>query len=196
MSQQTREFRTLIQAIVAALAVALTLVSLPGTAQAENLIKRPGAHNHYDWELEPQLVLRTSAPYGGRGRYGYRGGWTGFGPGVRVNIPFMHNGPIDEINNNIGISFGASTTFHPVYRGRDAVVLNIPVAFQWNFYFTDIISVLGEAGLNTPLTFYGGYTHFTVEPLIQGGGRFQFGKVGILVRVGWPLLSVGANIQF
>lgn len=179
----------------------LGIFAIPGTAHAENLITQPGAHNQYSFEIEPQLVLRTSAPYyrgyydDYRGRYRGYGGWAGVGPGVRVNIPFMHNGPISEINNNIGISFGASTTFHG-YRGYGAMVLNLPVAFQWNFYFTDIISVLGEAGLNTPLTFARGYTDFSIEPLIQGGGRFQFGKVGILVRVGWPLLSVGANIQF
>jgi hypothetical protein len=104
----------------------------------------------------------------------------------------MHNGPITELNNNIGISFGGSTTFHG-YRGYNAMVLNLPVAFQWNFYFTDVISVIGEAGLNTPLTFYRGYTDFSIEPLIQGGGRFQWGKVGIVVRVGWPLLSAGSR---
>jgi len=32
--------------------------------------------------------------------------------------------------------------------------------------------------------------------VFQGGGRFQFGKVGVLVRVGYPMLSVGANFQF
>lgn len=184
---------------------------LPRAARAENLITSPGDHNEYKFELEPQLVIRTAGPrWGGyycdrwddpRRRpdpdcrsYGY-GGFTGVGPGLRVSIPFMHNGPIDSINNNIGISFGGSLTFHG-YQGLHATVLNLPVAFQWNFYFTEIISVLGEAGLNTPITFWPGGSHFTVEPLIQGGGRFQFGKVGVLVRVGWPLLSVGANIQF
>src|SRR5690606_33659543 len=172
--------RHVLTPVLAALLVSLLgVLGVPGTAHAENLISQPGAHNQYDFEIEPQLVLRTSAPYydGYYGRYRGYGGWAGVGPGVRVNIPFMHNGPISEINNNIGISFGASTTWHPVYRARDAVVVNIPIAFQWNFYFTDIISVLGEVGLNTPLTFWAGYTAFDVEPLAQGGGRFQFGKV-------------------
>ncbi len=184
--------------LVAIFFVAAGLFTLPDTARAENLIKQPGAHNQYDWELEPQLVIRTTGwYYGGRYDRRYRGygGWTGVGPGVRVNIPFMHNGPIDEINNNIGISFGGSTTFHG-YAGGSAMVLNLPIAFQWNFYFTDIISVIGEAGLNTPISFFRGGPYFGVEPLVQGGGRFQFSKVGIVVRVGWPLLSVGANFQF
>jgi hypothetical protein len=194
---------------VAAIVVCVAgLIVLPDTAEAQNLIKRPGAHNRYSFELEPQLVVRTAGPRWGtyycddrgpgrscRGYYGGYGGWMGVGPGVRVNIPFMHNGPIDEINNNIGISFGGSLTFHGYY-GYRATVLNLPVAFQWNFYFTEIISVLGEAGLNTPVTFWNGGTNFAVEPLFQGGGRFQFGKVGVVARVGWPLLSVGANFQF
>jgi hypothetical protein len=188
----------------ALLAASLTMVSLPDDAEAQNLIKRPGAHNRYSWELEPQLVVRTHAPYywndGRRGccwNYGYGGYYWGAGPGVRVNIPFMHNGPIDVLNNNIGISFGASTTFHGRRGLGNVVVLNLPVAFQWNFYFTDIISVLGEAGLNTPVTFWNGGTNFNIEPLLQGGGRFQFGKVGIIARVGFPLAtSVGANFQF
>jgi hypothetical protein len=192
------EIRPLLTRALATLFLsALGVLGAPSTARAENLITHPGDHNQYTFEVEPQLVLRTSAPYydGCCGRYRGYGGWAGVGPGVRFNIPFMHNGPISEINNNIGISFGASTTFHG-YRGYSAMVLNLPVAFQWNFYFTEIISVIGEAGLNTPVTFAGGYTNFSVEPLMQGGGRFQFEKVGIVVRVGWPLLSVGANFQF
>jgi hypothetical protein len=162
-------------------------------ARAENLITQPGAHNQYSWELEPQLVLAVD---GGRWNRGCNNngcyGANSFGPGVRVSIPFMHNGPIDTINNNIGISFGASTTFS----GNNTTTLNLPVAFQWNFYFTDIISVLGEAGLNTAFGMWRGGSDLWIEPLIQGGGRFQFGKVGVLVRVGYPLLSVGANFQF
>jgi hypothetical protein len=199
IASRSRLARAVSRLAAGLLAVALTWAAAPEDAQAQNLIKRPGAHNRYTWELEPQLVLRPGTPYiGPRGRgygWGYYG-WAGVGPGIRVNIPFMHNGPIDTINNNIGISFGASTTWHPVYASRDAVVLNLPVAFQWNFYFTDIISVIGEVGLNTPVTFWSGYTRFWVEPLFQGGGRFQFGKVGVVVRVGWPVLSVGANFQF
>lgn len=187
-----------------AAAFVLALAASPQDASAENLIKRPGAHNRYSFELEPQLVYRPSSPSGSwngyNDYYGYNGNVDGIGPGLRVNIPFMHNGPIDEINNNIGISFGGSLTWHSWGNSYDAFVLNLPVAFQWNFYFTDIISVLGEVGLNTPLTFHGDYggnqVDFDVEPLFQGGGRFQFGKVGVLVRIGWPMMSVGANIQF
>ena len=191
---------TLVRGFFVAAAFILAIAAAPQDASAENLIKRPGAHNRYSFELEPQLVYRSSTPWRNWNGYNYGGIGDGIGPGLRVSIPFMHNGPIDTINNNIGISFGGALTWHSCCNGIDAFVLNIPVAFQWNFYFTDIISVLGEVGVNTPLSFYGqgagNRVEFDVEPLFQGGGRFQFGKVGVLVRLGWPMLSVGANIQF
>lgn len=159
-------------------ALVLTLTLGTQTAHAENLIKQPGAHNQYKFEIEPHLFFR------------YDRGANGVGPGVRASIPFMHNGPIKTINNNIGISFGADL---PFYNGGS--LLSLPVAFQWNFYFTDIISVLGEAGLVSDI-WLGNGGGFDVAPLFQGGGRFQFGKVGVLVRIGYPGMSVGANFQF
>jgi hypothetical protein len=186
-----RTSKDLARGFLAFSAISVALGSFPQNAEASGVIKRPGAHNRYDWELEPQLVVRTNIPYWNGGN----GNWTGFGPGVRASIPFVHNGPIDSINNNIAISFGGSMTWHG--NNTRVTVLNLPVAFQWNFYFTEIVSVLGEAGLNTPVTFgRGGNAQFDVEPFIQGGGRFQWDKVGVVVRLGYPSFSVGANFQF
>ncbi len=166
--------------LVMLLTFVAAVLAAPSAAQAaENLIKQPGAHNRYSFELEPHLYFR------------YARGADGFGPGVRAAIPFMHNGPIETINNNIGISFGLDL---PYYGIANAFLIDLPVAFQWNFYFTDVISVIGEAGLVTSIFTPSGYVD--VDPLFQGGGRFQFGKVGLLVRVGYPGLSVGANFQF
>lgn len=156
------------------------LVWAPNSAQAENLIRRPGAHNHYSFELEPHLNVY----YGGGAR-------AHVGPGIRASIPFMHNGPIDSINNNMAITFGLDFYFPP---GGFAAA--IPVAAQWNFYFTDIVSVLGEVGIVGNFGSYQGFNLNVLDPYIQGGGRFQFGKVGVLVRVGYPSFSVGANFQF
>jgi hypothetical protein len=175
------------------LALALgALTALPSSAQAENLIRQPGAHRHYSFELEPKLNLF----WRNYNSYYLDQAWVPFGPGIRFTIPFMHNGPISTLNNNMAITFGADTYFP--YHGFG---LQIPVAAQWNFYFTDIISVLGEAGLTTGFTTWDtgagtSYGLFTIDPYIQGGGRFQFGPVGVLVRVGYPTWSVGANFQF
>lgn len=183
--------RLMLQVMAGLIAASISLCGLRQEAEAANLIKQPGAHNRYSWELEPQLVFRTGLPYWNGGGYS---NFSGFGPGVRFAIPIMDNGPIKTINNNIAISFGAATTWHG--NGSQAMVLTLPVAFQWNFYFTEIISVFGEVGLSTPLTFGNGYTNFDVEPLFQSGGRFQWDKVGVIVRIGYPYFSVGANFQF
>ena len=170
-------------------------VSAPAEARAENLIKRPGAHNHYSVEVEPQFAV-SWAGHSHR-YYDDRYYYSGFGPGVRFSIPFMHNGPISNLNNNIGINFGLNTFFYSGNRyDRTPIVWTVPVAFQWNFYFTDIISVLGEVGLTSNLVTGRDYTGFYVDPLFQGGGRFQFGKVGVIVRIGYPMMTVGANFQF
>ncbi|HXS15854.1 MAG TPA: hypothetical protein VN764_01610, partial [Polyangiaceae bacterium] len=87
----------------------VTALSGLSEAHAQNLIKRPGAHNHYKFEVEPQFAISWA---GSAHHYhgDYYGG--GFGPGVRFSIPFMHNGPITTINNNIGINFGINTFFY------------------------------------------------------------------------------------
>ncbi len=180
--------RNVTKCALIAFVFAASLTAIPTSARAENLIKQPGAHNRYSLELEPHLAA-------------YVGGWRGWnqnyyrdeqvGPGIRFGIPLMHNGPIDTINNNIAISFGLQTFFP--YEGN--VLMSAPAAFQWNFYFTDIISVLGEVGLQTNIWTGPGRT-FDLTPLVQGGGRFQFGTIGVIVRIGYPTVSVGANIQF
>ncbi len=197
--------RLVLPGLVAFAAAAATM-SLSDDASAQNIIKRPGQHAKYNLELEPHGIYQWNHPDDGPGF------------GVRFNIPLMHNGPISSINNNIAIGFGGDVAFwdynHRWRNGYDCDNANrfgdddcegwtlwFPVVFQWNFYFTDIISVFGEVGLA------GQYTNwenewaddddFDLEFVGQGGGRFQFNDtVGLMVRIGWPYVSVGANILF
>lgn len=161
-----------------------------GAASAENLIKQPGEHNKYAFELEPHLYLRYGGYWGATWGTG-----VGIGPGVRASIPFMHNGPISKINNNIGITFGVDVPFF-FNSGATGVALDVPVAFQWNFYFTEVISVAGEAGLLSSIWVSPGPARFYAFPIVQGAGRFQWGKFGIVARIGYPSTTIGANIQF
>lgn len=162
-----------------------TLLIWTGPVRAENLIQRPGAHHHYRFEIEPQLYFRY-------------GRWAdGLGPGVRAALPLMHNGPLNRVNNNIAVSFGMAVPFVDRYGARTPhrAQVDIPIAGQWNFYFTDIISVFGEAGFS--MNFWSGPgPTFAMDPLFLAGGRFQFGHFGVVLRAGYPSLSVGANLQF
>ncbi len=202
------------QGIAFALAFA-TLAWFAAPARAQSIIKQPGNHPNYGLELEPHVLAQYgNLPYTN----------DGFGLGLRLSIPFVQNGPISTINNNIGISFG----FDAAFFGNDApcdgrgnpdfyvdncgaTELWFPVTAQWNFFLTRIISVFGEVGLSAhyarwdysgpcnaggDCTYHASYLNL-FEPVIWGGGRFLFGRnVGLTVRLGWPYISVGASFLF
>jgi hypothetical protein len=198
---------------VALCLAALVFLGFPAAAQAQSVIKQPGNHPDYSFEIEPHLAFQWA---------GRIWGSDGFGPGVRFNIPFMHNGPIKTINNNMGITFGADLTFggggwgcYPAdrrYPGADCSVTEfwLPVAMQWNFFLTKVISVFGEPGFaiahrrwSYPWYCNGlnqatcdvHVSDTTLEPVFSGGARFMFSDtVGATVRLGYPMLTAGINI--
>jgi hypothetical protein len=178
-------------------------------------IKAPGAHPHYDVEIEPHIVLQWDhEPWDD----------SGFGPGVRVNIPFLDNGPIDRINNNMAIGFGFDWAhfsgdcnygfgvFNNVYNvDCTGNVFMAPVTLQWNFFLTPRISVFGEPGIaiahstrkaefscSGPVcpcangTCSDSDTH--VWGVFWGGARFLLSdSIAFTARVGTPYVSLGAS---
>lgn len=195
------------------LALSLALLALPcaASAQTRNQIKRPGLHPRYGVELEPHLVLDWNDHDG-------PGDDDAVGVGVRATVPFIDNGPIDSLNNNMGIGFGLDWTHNGdacdfnVFGGQrfddDCTVDNFhfPLVVQWNFWLTPIISVFGEAGLdivhtrweweNCPWDDDCEDNDTDVEPAFFGGGRFLFGansNVGGVIRLGWPYVSLGVG---
>jgi len=194
-------------------ASAVALLGWCSEARAQSIIRQPGNHPDYAWEIEPHLAFQWSDRQGND---------SGFGPGARFNIPFVHNGPIKTINNNMGITFGLDVTFggggygcYPVDRriaGYDCSVTEVwlPVAMQWNFFLTKVVSVFGEPGFaiahrrwSYPWYCNGAnnavcdtrFNSTTVEPVFWAGGRFMFSdKVGATIRVGFPMITAGVNI--
>jgi hypothetical protein len=193
---------------------ALLWLGVPGVAHAQSIIKQPGNHANYSVEIEPHLAFQWAD------RIGYN---SGFGAGARFNIPFVHNGPISSINNAMGITFGMDLTFGNGGPGwcygafdrnqwRDDCSVTefwLPVAMQWNFYLTKVISVFGEPGLaivhrrwsydpycagnNGPYCARS-YSTNDVEPIFAAGGRFMFSdKIGATVRIGVPMITAGIN---
>lgn len=196
-----------------ALGAFVVSVALTSPAGAVSVIKRPGLHPDYSVELEPHLLLQWSqAPWGEEG----------FGPGLRVSIPFLDNGPIQKINNNMAIGFGMDwAIFDDVcgwywrdwyrrdvprsYLGYDcsAHALSFPVVLQWNFFLTDVISVFGEPGLTIQHFWWDTdycddyWCHgddTDIDMAFWGGARFQVADtVGIVARLGTPYISVGVS---
>jgi hypothetical protein len=207
------QFSSLRRVLVAAAGTAALLATQAANAQ----IKQPGAHPDYSVELEPHFVLDWARHYG----------WSrneAIGLGLRATIPFLDNGPISSINNNMGIGFGLDWTHngsacdrYPWRRERDwrydCTVDNFhfPVVVQWNFWLTPIVSVFGEAGLDVVHTRWSWEfcdnwdsrwgscdgSDTDVNFAFWGGGRFLFGansNVGGVVRLGWPYISLGIGI--
>lgn len=195
---------------------ALAACFWPAAAHAQAVIRQPGNHPRYSVEIEPHLAFQWADRFGAD---------DGFGPGVRFNIPFVHNGPIKTINNSMGITFGADLTFgdggwgwcynryDPDLRrnGADCDVTEfwLPVAMQWNFWLTDVISVFGEPGFaiahrrwsyewfcngTTGASCDTSYSDTDLEFIFGAGGRFMFSdNIGATVRIGFPMITAGVN---
>ncbi len=174
--------------------VVLGMLAAPALACAQSEIKQPGNHPTYAAELEPHLIVEWD-------QYTACAN-DSFGPGFRAAIPFLDNGPIPKINNNMAIGFGldwahsGANNACGAYRynggyygnGFTADVWSIPVVVQWNFFLLRKISVFGEGGLvlqhtrfddgyvggcNGPNGFCTGTgSDNSVNPSFSVGGRF------------------------
>ena len=201
------------------LPICLGLLLYGATSQAAGIIREPGNHPHYSVELEPHFVWTWS--------WLPRDSADGLGVGFRASIPLFHNGPVGTINNNMAISFGFDWAHasvrcgpgaHPppgyppgYYYGYDDCTANaywLPVALQWNFFLTEVISVFGEPGIAFVHERWsdwvpcapGGPCRFdrsdtTLHPVLWGGARFLFtDSIGVTVRLGVPSVSAGLSI--
>jgi hypothetical protein len=184
------------------------------TAEAEDLvIKRPGSHADYSAEVEPHADFAFFLPAAGS---------SGFGGGLRMTFPVMHDGFIPKINDSVGIGFGVDWIhydgcYYPYYYGY-SYCSNLdsfwfPVVMQWNFYLSTHFSVFGEPGLAIDFANYGTYygcydprgvpapcangpSRFGVDPVIFVGGRYHFSdQVALTLRLGWPYASLGVSFM-
>ena len=137
-------------ALAGAASVAVLGVSIP--ASAESVIKTPGKHPDYSVEVEPHFVFQWA------NRWGTDEGW---GPGVRIGVNVANEGFISKVNDSVAVNFGFDLTLSDNNCGwfwhrndprfRDDFECSVtefwvPVAMQWNFWLTDVISVFGEPG--------------------------------------------------
>ncbi len=189
------------------LAAAGVSLALAHDAQAQTVIKSPGAHPHYAVELEPHLLFGWNAPYAGNG----------FGLGGRVSVPVTHRGFISSINNSVAIGFGIDWLHYGqcyYYHGGSgygcgADYFELPVVMQWNFYLTRHWSVFAEPGFyiyhgafadnycgagGVPACAYPAAT--SADVAFWAGGRYQFtDTVALTMRIGYPTLSVGVSFM-
>jgi hypothetical protein len=138
------------------------------TAGAQNLIKQDGAHPAYATELEPHLGFDLP---------------DGIGAGLRATFNVADHGFIRRLNDSVGVGIGADLGL----QGKTRLVL--PVAMQWNFWFTREWSAFGEPGLALRLD-----RKVKPHPHLAVGGRLNFSDdLALTLRLGWPTSSLGVS---
>lgn len=132
--------------------------------------------------------------------------WNGFGfaGGARFAFPVMHNGFIPFLNNAAYVNVGADFYYIRVpgitgYKGAYYPGLGLPVALQWEFYFSDRWSAFAELGVNIfldPWLFQGqGMRALAGYWIVAGvGGRYHFNDfIAITLRLGNPYAVFGVT---
>ncbi|MFI5307796.1 MAG: hypothetical protein ACHQ53_10610 [Polyangiales bacterium] len=196
-----------------ALALCGTLALAAG-ASAQNRIDQPRGHDHYTAELEPHLVVQWADQWSAAG--------DGIGVGLRASIPVIEDGPVETINNSFALTFGLDWAHFgnqcyyyygyngPVRAGLPRGDCNgndfwLPIAVQWNFYFSKLISAFPEVGLgihhwtwDTNVACPNGYacsgSDTGVDLVLWLGVRFHLAKsFALTLRLGTPSLLLGAS---
>ncbi len=172
--------------------LALSATAWVSSAQAESIIKQPGLHPDYGVEVEPHLVFGWSKLNDKGAIPTETGKLNGWGPGVRLSFPIVHNGFIPSLNNSIAIGTGLDWIHYSL---SDSFL--IPAVLQWNFHFSRVITVFGEPGVALRHLRVGDTTNNKAMLILQGGAKFMLSPdFGITVRAGFPYLSVGASMLF
>jgi hypothetical protein len=187
----------------------LGTLAFAAAAQAQNRIDQPHGHEHYSVELQPHLVVEWND---------YWGFNDGIGLGMHASIPVMQDGPVETINNSLAITLGLDWAHFGGcywYNGRGNTVYGngncsandflLPIALQWNFYFSKLISAFPELGLgirhvswdSTVVCGAGGRctgSDTGVDLVLWLGVRFHLARsFALTLKLGTPSLLLGAS---
>ncbi len=161
--------------------------------------KHASWHPFYGAELEGHFAVA------GLDRFG-----PGLGFGARVGIPIAQNTPISSIDDDITLGLGLDWVRYAAYKpvdGRTSLTVQafyVPVYLQWNFWVGSRVSIFLEPALVYRFATYSAGcpvpTGFSCEdttrvlPTGSVGIRFRtVDKVALTIRVGWPMVTIGAS---
>lgn len=182
---------------LAAATIALIQVTGLFWAQTANAqIKQPNAHPEYRVEIEPHLLMSVfrrgfvefdRVPKSKSKYFGV----PGFGGGVHAAIEVADPAFIPKLNNTVGVAFGIDvTSCEPCSKD---VSLMIPLALQWNFFFSKEFSAAGEVG---PMLRTDGFFSSVVPDLwLMAHGRYHFSNSAALnLGLGYPGITFGFSL--
>lgn len=192
-----------IHSIAGACLLAAMLLGSVGPAQAQ---QRAARQPFYGVELEPQLVWQWTGDE-----------WSsedGVGLGLRASIPVIEDGPLKTLRNNLAVTFGFSWSHFDGQCGAandwvdcDEDDFWLPVAAQWNFFLTDVISLFPELGLGFRSAVWSNDecsvgndndvcddSDLEVHLVLWLGARFRVSDtVALTMRLGTPSLLFGVS---
>ncbi|MEO7096691.1 MAG: hypothetical protein ABI175_25765 [Polyangiales bacterium] len=158
---------------------------------------RANWHPRYGAEIEPHFVIAGLDKYG-----------PGLGAGLSVTIPIWQNTPFkgfdDDISFGIGLDWVRYAGYKPL-EPRGSTVLTqafyVPVYVQWNVWLGSRASLFVEPTLMFRFASYPDtcpldncQDKVRVLPTGSIGLRFRIvNHVAATIRVGWPLVTIGAS---
>jgi hypothetical protein len=169
----------------------------PKTAAPTGGGPRANWHPRYAAEIEPHFVIAGIDKYG-----------AGLGGGVNVTIPIWQNAPFKGFDDDIGFGIGLDWVRYAGYQPQEprgakvlTYALYVPVYLQWNVWLGSRASIFLEPTLmfrfarypdTCPLNDCADTTR--VMPTGSIGLRFRIvNHVAATIRVGWPLVTIGAS---
>ncbi len=185
----------------------LASVSLAETPNSENAgidsaFKGPGSIVDRSPQHRSQML---SIFVGIPAWYGYYGG-PGFGfplsVGGRFYQPIAHNGFIHDVNDSVGIEFGAD--FISIFSSSYGGLIALPVEGMWQFHLTKDFSAYAKLGIAFEIGFgsgyrFGGYStaaYFTANAIAGVGIMYKVSDVLVLrAEAGYPGIKVGLGFN-
>ena len=113
----------------------------------------------------------------------------GFGGGIRVAFPLIHDGFIGSINNAVKLETGAEF-YHWSFAGYDYESIAVPLQLRWDFYLTPEWTVFAAMGVAVNVYYFEDDAGFFDAPGDVGVWGFGSGAM-ITTAVG-----VGALLNF
>ncbi len=142
------------------IALAMAAVGLLYASTVQAQLKQPGQHIRYGVEVEPQVSLQWAH---------LPGDSAGIGPGLRLSVPIISDGPLKKLNNSLAIGLGFNWAYfqepcgayfwegssltpedpeYATYSERcTAHHFTAPIVIQWNFFVTKVVSLFAEPGM-------------------------------------------------